>query len=171
MTINRNISGKTITKKGDAKRYLDNVVLTFNSDLCLIWPFNKDGNGYGSISLNGRRWPVHRYLCTVFNGDPPTLKHEAAHSCGRGHIGCVNKRHVSWKTRTDNQADRLLHGTDCRGERNPRAKLTETDVREIRSLNGIEASANIASRFGVSQSLVCNIWKGRVWRWMGDVSL
>lgn len=50
-------------------------------------------------------------MCQKAHGDPPSPKHDAAHSCGRGHEGCVNPNHLSWKTKKQNQADRITHGT------------------------------------------------------------
>jgi hypothetical protein len=42
-------------------------------------------------------------------------------------------------------------------------KLTKDKVMEIRGLIGTETQAAIAKRFGVSQSSVCDIAKGRTW--------
>lgn len=56
---------------------------------------------------------------------------------------------------------RSLHST---GEENPRAKLTDEQVGEIRQLaaNGLAYPA-IASRFGVSKSLVGQIARNEIW--------
>lgn len=74
---------------------------------CLIWPFARDGKGYGSLGKKG----AHRRMCEIVNGPAPTPKHHAAHSCGNGHLGCVHPRHVRWATCSENQMDRFLHGT------------------------------------------------------------
>lgn len=52
-----------------------------------------------------------------------------------------------------------------KGERHPRARLTEAQAREIHRLaaEGM-AQRDIAARFGVSPALVCKIVGGRLWK-------
>lgn len=61
----------------------------FTGDECLKWPFADDGKGYGVVKVDGRQQYAHRIMCTLVNGEPPTDLHETAHSCGNGHLGCV----------------------------------------------------------------------------------
>ena len=150
-----------------AYRYLRDVVLPYNDkDECLFWPFNKTSDGYGRIGIGGERVAVHRHVCEEVDGPPPTEKHEAAHSCGNGHLACVNPHHLSWKTRAENFADKLSHGTHNRGERNGYAKLTEEVVREIKALKGKMSQRDIARRFGASQQQVSKIQRGDSWSWL-----
>ena len=51
------------------------------------------------------------------------------------------------------------------GESHPAAKLTESDVLEIRAAEGMTQSA-LATRYGVSRSLVGQIRTGKVWAWL-----
>ena len=75
-------------------------------DKCLIWPFSYRWNGYGQVGLNGKvRYP-HRIMCELAHGEPPSRKHVAAHSCHNGRGGCVNPRHLSWKTASENILER-----------------------------------------------------------------
>lgn len=104
--------------------------LEYPHDYCLIWPFARGDNGYGSFGRQGKFIYTHRYICELVKGPPPTPEHQAAHSCGRGHEGCVNPKHLSWKTRAENQLDRREHGTENRVWN----KLTPDDVAEIRRL-------------------------------------
>jgi hypothetical protein len=103
-------------------------------------------------------------VCETVHGPAPTAKHEAAHSCGNGHLGCVSPHHLSWKTPIENAADKLNHGTNPNGENNGQSKLTAENVSSIRQLAGILAQRKIAERFGVSQSAVSLIVSGRNWR-------
>lgn len=152
--------------RGYVQQFLEEIVLAYDGDECLFWPFAKDGHGYAQIGNDGERYVVSRLVCERAHGPAPTPEHEAAHSCGRGTFGCVTKRHLDWKTRAENQADRILHGTSNRGERHGMSKLTETDVIEIRSLRGHIPQREIAERFGIHQSTVSGILHRKAWAWL-----
>jgi hypothetical protein len=152
------------TPNGEPRSYFETVVLNFEGNDCLIWPYGKYSTGYASMYQGGAMKPVHRLVCEAFNGPPPTKQHEAAHSCGKGHKGCVNPRHLSWKTCSENHADKLRHGTHNRGERSPRAKLTPSQVLEIRALQSTMSKCKLARLFGVSAAAVDDICRNRSWR-------
>lgn len=152
------------TSYGSLQRFYRDVVLNYEGDECLLWPYATTENGYGQMYRHGKNGHVHRYLCEDVHGAPPTEKHQASHSCGKGHLGCVTKKHLSWKTPADNQADRLHHGTDCRGEKHWNAKLTNDQVREIMSQKGIISQAELGRRFGVSQASISYIHNGNKWK-------
>lgn len=99
---------------GRPQQYLDETVLGFTSDECLIWPFARDGHGYARIKRDGRPQIVCRIVCETRNGPPPTPDHQAAHICGKGKAGCVNPKHLAWKTQSENEADKFIHGTRVR---------------------------------------------------------
>jgi hypothetical protein len=160
--------GPCRAKPGEPQRFIQEVALQHTSDDCLIWPFGKSRDGYGMVLIDGKKVVASRYVCERAHGAPPTPEHEAAHSCGKGHLGCIAAGHLDWKTRADNQADRLLHGTHSRGERSYGAKLTEADVREINKLKGVERQRKLAARFGVSPATVSHIHNGRIWAWLSQ---
>lgn len=136
--------------------------LDYEGDDCLPWPFPLDSHGYGQASLNGKIYKASRLMCILKHGSPPTPKHEAAHSCGNGALGCMNHKHISWKTRSENQQDRVAHGRAGRlGQ--PRYKLNPIDVIEIRKLAGKQTNNSIAKLFGVSASLIIKIKKRELW--------
>lgn len=97
------------TYHGDARRFFDEVVLTYDGIECLTWPYSKDDKGYGTIFFNGRTRKVSRSVCERFRGPPPTPDHHAAHSCGKGHLACVTRRHLRWATPKENIQERTLH--------------------------------------------------------------
>lgn len=142
-------------------KWIRDVALTYQGDDCLPWPFACSKDGYGTIGRAGKNIRVHRYICTLAHGEPPTPQHEAAHSCGLGHEGCVNQGHLSWKTRTSNQADKRIHGT---GKNGHRWKLTHEQVTEIRAAKPTEVSRVTAKRFGVNESTIRQIQTGKIWR-------
>jgi hypothetical protein len=149
--------------KGEALRYFREVVLTYDGTDCLTWPYDCSTSGYGRLHYNGKQKNVSRLVCEEIEGEPPTECHEAAHSCGNGHLGCVAKRHLSWKTPAENSSDKFEHGTNPAGEKNGGAKLSKKDVAEIRRLLGSMKQQDIADRFCVSSSLVSQIKSGKLW--------
>lgn len=123
---------------------------------CLIWPFARKGGGY--VSIGKKQILVHRLVCEHRNGPAPTPEHHAAHSCGRGHDGCVNQWHLNWKTPTENQLERYEHSGLT-----PRYKLTFELAQKIRALQGMASADIAAAQFGVSESNVRLVWAGKTW--------
>lgn len=153
------------TANGEPLRWLQSKV-DWPTDECLIWPFaRRAGNlaPYGVLNFAGRREYAHRLMCIMAHGEPPPERPEAAHSCGNGHGGCVNPRHLRWDDKAGNAADRAKHGTENIGERNGQAKLTAVQVREIRALERREPQRVTAARFGISRQTVSDIRIGRRW--------
>lgn len=112
-------------------------------------PFAKFKNGYAELCIAGQTLRVSRLVCERVHGPSPSPDHQAAHSCGKGHLACVTKRHLSWKTRSENMADKVLHGTSKRGENCNFTKLSEASVLEIRALRKSVPQSEIAARFGI----------------------
>lgn len=139
---------------------------SFAGDDCLIWPFNRNRGGYGVFKSERVRWKAHRFICTLAFGPPPTPRHEAAHSCGKGAAGCVSPRHLRWATPAENGTDRILHGTSNRGDQHGMSKLTEDDVRQIRSLAGVQTLRDIGEQFGIAQSHASMIINRKTWDWL-----
>ncbi len=150
---------------GEPERYLREVIMSYDGEDCLIWPFARS-HGYAIITRNRRNIPVSRLVCEDEYGPPPTPDHQGAHSCGRGHLGCVTRSHLRWATRTENMADCVGHGTRPRGERHGRSILTEESVRKIRTLKGTMNQRDIARLFGVSQMTISLIHRGQKWGWL-----
>jgi len=148
---------------GESERYFKEIVLAYEGDDCLAWPFTTNIGGYAQLWYEGRVRLVSRLVCEDTHGPAPTPKHEAAHSCGNGHLACVTKRHLSWKTSAGNKADMLLHGSRIKGERSHLAKLTEPEVKQIMALRGTKSQAQIAELFSVHQATVSRIHTGCTW--------
>lgn len=127
---------------------------TYDGDraACYIWPYARNGRGYGTVFVGGKNRLVSRLLCEEANGAPASNDFEAAHNCGKGHQGCVNPHHLRWATRLQNAKDRQAHGT---------CKLTEADVVEILALKGTATQKQIAARYGVHHTLINHIHAGR----------
>jgi hypothetical protein len=137
---------------------------THDRDECLIWPFAVHHDGRGQVSIGMRTLQAHRVMCKLAHGDAPTERHEAAHSCGNGHLGCVNPRHLRWATSKENKADQLAHGTRVWGEKHPSHKLTRRAVRTIRSLADIKPREALAQEFGVHVLTIGKVIRRESWR-------
>lgn len=154
------------TELGAPRKFLDTVAIPYQGDDCLPWPFGHNGLGYGVIQVDGEQRLVNRLICEAVYGPPPTQEHEAAHSCGNAALRCCTPRHLRWATPSENQMDRVIHGTHQRGERHPLRKLTEHDVREIRRLALTNSHADIARRYGVGRVQISRIAARKRWGWL-----
>lgn len=154
------------TLEGEPLRFVREVAMLYEKAECLVWPFSRGETGYAQISINGKTTLVHRFICKIAHGEPPSRTHEAAHNCGRGHDGCISPTHLSWKTPKENKADKLIHDTHSRGERSPNAKLTEAQARTILQLKGSETQVALASRYGVTPQTICRIHRRTGWAWL-----
>jgi hypothetical protein len=122
--------------------------------------------GYPMVDLSREnrvtRFQVGRLVCLAFHGRPlmPKLK-----ACHRNGVPTDNvPANVYWGTQQQNMADARRHGTTARGERHGIAKLTESSVREMRTLRGAGMTFKaLSEKFGVSQSNACAACNGRQW--------
>lgn len=121
--------------------------------------------GYVRYDLRdkGRRRMVfgHVLVLEAFVGPAP-IDHEGCHNNGvRSDNALSNLR---WDTQAGNQADRLKHGTDNRGEKSGKAKISEIDARAILTRRRAgESAAIIAKDFGVTDRTVYQIFHGERW--------
>lgn len=140
--------------KGQGEAYLWIMAhKDYAGDECLPWPFSANWDGYPHFGYNGKCLKAGRFLCRLIHGEPPTPKHQAAHSCGRGNKGCMNRNHLSWKTPSGNQLDRRLHGTSDMAK-GSRTSLTNSQVAEIRATKGIISQLEMARRLKVTRSVI-----------------
>lgn len=149
------------TARDTARNYFETVVLSYTGDDCLVWPYERGTDGRPRLQESGKSAWACRLACARTYGPPPSPLHQAAHSCGKGHTGCINPRHLRWATPQENSDDKYLHGTVAL--RHPRARLSVDDVQAIRSLRGTVTSSEIAKRFDISKSHASRILAGTRW--------
>lgn len=142
-----------------SKRWLEQHLDHQDREFCLIWPLSRAQNGYPTCGANNRIRP-HRIMCERRHGPPPSPAHQAAHSCGKGHLGCVNPWHLNWKTPSENQIERY----EQQGAPKPRWRLTVEQVDEIRAMKGRERTVDTAARFQCTEANIRQIQSGKTWR-------
>ena len=150
---------------GTALQWIRNHIGHIGSD-CLNWPFLGDCRGYGQVRYEGEVSKAHIVMCTLVHGPRPSSDHQAAHSCGKGSEGCVHPGHLRWATKSENEADKVGHGTSNRGERHGRSKLTQATVESIRRASGTASKTEIAKLHGISRSHVSEIIARKTWAWL-----
>ena len=148
---------------GTASAFLEQSINYPDPISCLSWPFCRSNTGYAKITINKTSYTVHRLICERVHGSAPGPLYEAAHTCGRGADGCINPHHLAWKTRQENEDDKIVHGTRLRGEQIPWSKLTDTDVVKLRALWPSLTYEELGLLFGVSFGTVGRIVRREIW--------
>jgi hypothetical protein len=116
-----------------------------------------DANGYlFTILGRGKRAPTHRLVLLAFSGPCPEGQ-EGRHLDGNP-ANCALDN-LKWGTPVENHADQYRLGTRVCGERHPQAKLSASQVGQIRTMyaTGKYKQYEIAEVFGVTQSVVSMI--------------
>lgn len=127
-----------------------------------------NSEGYTTVSLQNKHrksvpCPVHRLMLLTFVGQPVPGQ-ECRHLNGKR---CDNRlENLVWGTSTENNRDRITHGTIPRGDSHPRSKLTETIVIELRRAfhNGTYHIPTMAKRYGVNCTGISNAIRGVTWK-------
>jgi len=136
------------------------------------WLWTGTTTRYPIYYQNNKQYYAHRLICEHYHGDMSGLV--TRHLCGNSR--CVNPAHLKPGTQSENERDKVLHGTSNKGKKfnspnyrkpnhngslNPKAKLTEQDVLDIRSSN---VSAKIlAVQYNVSLKHIYAIKNGTAW--------
>lgn len=140
------------------------MVATGSSD-CWYWTGSINRLGYGVfVALNETK--AHRVAYKLFCGEIPNgmfVLHKCDTRC------CVNPKHLMLGTQADNVKDMVDKGrakqTPLYGEKNPRSKLTQSQVDEIRVrvANG-EKQRSMCKIFAVSPMTINRIIRGETWK-------
>jgi hypothetical protein len=131
---------------------------------CLEWTRGRDKYGYGYLTIQHRRWKVHRLVWTEEHGEPPSEMPHVCHHCDNP--PCARLDHLFLGTAGDNLRDAGRKGrlgtADTRGEANGLHKLTDADVLAIRASNLM--GVDLAEQYGVTPSLVSQVRLHKRWR-------
>ena len=125
----------------------------------------KEKNGYVRVSLceNDKNvlHLVHRLVLTAFSRPPHSIE-----VCNHRNGDKSDNRlsNLEWCTPRENAAHSVRTGLHPHGSRSHYAKLTEDNVRQIKTLlSGGNSQRKIARMFGVRQGTISFIAKGETW--------
>lgn len=127
---------------------------------------NRTRHGYDQVCLFSgsavsKTILVSRLVLEAFVGPAP-VGMEACHNDGdKTNNSLANLR---WDTRKANHADKRQHGTHREGVEIHCAKLTDTDVRQIKTALQQTSQTALARRFGVTQATISAIATGKTWK-------
>lgn len=116
---------------------------------CIDYPKYKDKGGYGQRKFRGRMMLAHRVAWIEAKGEIPEGMC-VMHVCDNP--SCVNVEHLRLGTHEENMRDMALK------RRSAHRKLTDEQVLEIRNAAGTQHE--IARKYGISQTHVCDIKSG-----------
>ncbi len=115
-----------------------------------------DNAGYPRLWCKGKFYRIHRLVLLTFVGPcPPRM--QACHN--DGNPGNPKLSNLRWDTHKANQRDSFRHGTKPIGMKCWKAKLTDDDVRAIRSREG-EGIDRLAAEFSVSRTTIKRVLSG-----------
>lgn len=107
---------------------------------------------------------AHRASYRAFRGEIPSGLF-VIHSCDNP--SCVNPAHLRLGTPAENSRDMVARGRQYKGESHHKAKLTESDVLEIRELLRSGATQlELAKRFSITRRSVNGIKNRKTWAWL-----
>jgi len=136
---------------------------------CVMWDGAVDKDGYGLLSTDGKAHRANRFFLEKKLGRPLGAGMWALHTCDEP--GCVNPEHLWEGTRDDNREDMLEKGREARGESHGLAKLTDSQIAEIRHLyaSGVTQDV-IGAKFNVTGNNVGFVVRGATWRHVGGLT-
>lgn len=148
------------SKRGAGLALLNGLVGHDGKD-CVFWPFARNASGYGVATIDGRQTLASRAMCILVHGPAPSERHEAAHSCGNGHLGCINPNCLRWATPEENEEDKAIHDRVKKGDAHWKSALTVENVLLI--MSDPRGSKLLSRELGVSDSQIRLIRRGGSW--------
>jgi hypothetical protein len=162
----------------DVERFWAKVDRGADDGGCWIWTGGRFSGEYGRFKADRRDLKAHRVAYELARGSIPAGMF-VCHRCDNP--PCVNPAHLFIGTNTDNMADMRAKRRQAigprnwarrnperlpRGADNERAKLDDAKVLEIRARynRGEATQTQLAAEYGVRQTCISGIVRGRAWR-------
>ena len=144
----------------DLERFLAKVKIN-EATRCWEWQAYCNQDGYGKFYVSGKVSYAHRVSYAHYKGEPDDLC--VLHKCDAPR--CCNPDHLFIGTQQDNMTDMATkERSACNlGTNNPNCKLTGEEVLEIKNLLPHLNNPDIAKRYNITITMVCNIRLGRTW--------
>lgn len=133
---------------------------------CWVWTATKVRDGYGQISLGGKRMPAHRLSYLIFRGKIKKGNY-ICHHCDNP--PCVNPAHLFSGTSSDNRRDcfsKKRHKI-ISGAKHYNSKLNRTQVLEIKEFHAKNPNIQFkhsAKKYSVTRQCIRLIVKGINWK-------
>jgi hypothetical protein len=129
---------------------------------CWNWIGGKNYNGYGTYKINTDFWLAHRFSAHIHGLDMsmPIIRHQC------NNPSCVNPEHLLPGTVQDNMNDKVNANRQSKGANHGTAKLTETQVLEIRSKYKprIYTLKMLSQEYNISLEPIRRIIERRTWK-------
>lgn len=133
---------------------------------CHPWTRSTNKAGYGLFAHDGEtlasRWAYKHYIGPLL----PWPQEMIRHTCDNP--PCQNRSHWLKGTNADNMRDMVERGRSHHptGSRNPKSKITEVDVRDLRRAfadGEFESQKDAAVAYGISPATVSQILRRETW--------
>lgn len=156
------ISGRFTSEINERARFWAHVPST-PSVGCWEWVGVLLSSGYGQFKADGRRVSAHKYAFELHRGPVP-LGLFVCHTCDNP--ACVRVSHLFAGTPKENLRDASDKGRMRHGERHPASKISEDDVKLIRSrfVPRKYSQRRLAREFNLAQSTIGSILRKEIWR-------
>lgn len=139
------------------------------TDGCWLWTASVDRKGYGKITVRTgekTKWVIaHRAVYELLVGPIPEGMH-LLHHCDNPL--CVNPSHMFIGTNDDNIRDMIAKGRNNKGEDQHCAKLTESQVIEIRRKLASVDQKTLANEYGVTVGCIRAIRIRKSWKHLDE---
>jgi hypothetical protein len=152
-----------VKKPADVAERFWKKVAKAGPDDCWLWTSAKISRGYGKFTIGKKTFAAHRLAFALINSLNPDIY--VLHKCDVPL--CCNPNHLYAGTNGDNQRDAWARGRQPsrRGAKHPCAKLTESDVAQIRLLYAETElfQRDLAKMYGINQANVSEIVNRKIW--------
>lgn len=132
-----------------------------SKDECWNWLGSKNELGYGRFRVEHKMYGSHRISYFIENDKDPKSS-MVCHECNNP--PCVNPYHLFLGDNSINMKQAYAEGRNSnKGILNSQSKLQEYDIKEIRNMQGIKSSCELAKIYDVSYKTIHKIWHRERW--------